>query len=55
MLGLRASRQDSLFAQKLALDDYQKYLDGLGDSLFNSGTDKERINVLSVSEKVSVS
>ena len=36
-------------------DDATKYIDRLGDSLFNSGTDKERTNVLSVSEKVSVS
>jgi integrase len=36
-------------------DDANKYIDRLGDSLFNSGTDKERTNVLSVSEKVSVS
>ena len=36
-------------------DDANKYIDRLGDSLFNSGTDKERRNVLSVSEKVSVS
>jgi len=35
-------------------DDANKYIDRLGDSLFNSGTDKERTNVLSVSEKVSV-
>ena len=36
-------------------DDANKYIDRLGDSLFNTGTDKERTNVLSVSEKVSVS
>lgn len=36
-------------------DDATKYIDRLGDSLFNSGTDKERTNVLSVSEKASVS
>ena len=36
-------------------DDASKYIDRLGDSLFNTGTDKERTNVLSVSEKVSVS
>ncbi len=36
-------------------DDANKYIDRLGDSLFNSGTDKERTNVLPVSEKVSVS
>ena len=37
------------------IDDATKYIDRLGDSLFNTGTDKERTNVLSVSEKVSVS
>ena len=35
-------------------DDASKYIDRLGDSLFNSGTDKERTNVLSATEKVSV-
>jgi hypothetical protein len=36
-------------------DDASKYIDRLGDSLFNSGTDKERTNVLSVTQKISVS
>jgi integrase len=35
-------------------DDATKYVDLLGDSLFNTGTDKERTNVVSVSRKVSV-
>jgi integrase len=35
-------------------DDASKYIDRLGDSLFNTGTDKERTNVLSATEKVSV-
>ena len=34
-------------------DDASKYVDRLGDSLFNSGTDKERTNLLSVTQKVS--
>lgn len=34
-------------------DDSAKYVDRLGDSIFNSGTDKERTNVLSVAMKVS--
>jgi len=32
-------------------DDSTKYIDRLGDSLFNTGTDKERTNVLSVGLK----
>ena len=32
-------------------DDSAKYVDRLGDSIFNSGTDKERTNVLSVAMK----
>ena len=36
-------------------DDANEYIDRLGDSLFNSGTDKERTNVLSVTQKISVS
>ena len=35
-------------------DDANKYIDRLGDSLFNTGTDKERTNVLSVTQKISV-
>ena len=35
-------------------DDASKYIDRLGDSLFNTGTDKERTNVLSVTKKISV-
>lgn len=35
-------------------DDASKYIDRLGDSLFNTGTDKERTNVLSATEKISV-
>jgi integrase len=34
-------------------DDSTKYIDRLGDSLFNTGTDKERTNVLSVGLAVS--
>jgi integrase len=32
-------------------DDSTKYIDRLGDSLFNTGTDKERTNILSVALK----
>jgi integrase len=35
-------------------DDANKYMDRLGDSLFNSGTDKERTNVFPVTLKESV-
>ena len=35
-------------------DDANKYIDRLGDSLFNAGTDKERTNLLSVTQKISV-
>ena len=35
-------------------DDATKYVDLLGDSLFNPGTDKERTNVVSVNRKASV-
>jgi integrase len=35
-------------------DDAMKYIDRLGDSLFSSGTAKERPKVISVSEKLSV-
>ena len=35
-------------------DDASKYIDRLGDSLFNTGTDKERTNVISVTLKESV-
>jgi integrase len=35
-------------------DDAMKYIDRLGDSLFTSGTAKERPKVISVSEKLSV-
>ena len=35
-------------------DDATKYVDLLGDSLFNPGTDKERTNVVSVNRKVRV-
>ena len=35
-------------------DDATKYVDLLGDSLFNTGTDKERTNVVIVNRKVSV-
>ena len=34
-------------------DDASRHEDRLGDSLFNSGTDKERTNLLSVTQKVS--
>lgn len=35
-------------------DDANKYIDRLGDSLFNTGTDKERTNVLSATQKIRV-
>jgi integrase len=35
-------------------DDANKYIDRLGDSLFNTGTDKERTNIFSVTLKESV-
>lgn len=35
-------------------DDANKYIDRLGDSLFNTGTDKERTNVLSVALKATI-
>jgi len=34
-------------------DESVKYVDRLGDSIFNTGTDKERTNVLSVALKAS--
>ena len=36
-------------------DDANKYIDRLGDSLFNTGTDKERTNIFPVTLKESVS
>ena len=35
-------------------DDANKYIDRLGDSLFNTGTDKERTNIFSITLKESV-
>jgi len=35
-------------------DDASKYVDRLGDFLFNTGTDKERTNLLSVTQKIRV-
>jgi hypothetical protein len=37
----------------LYADDAALYLDRLGDSVFNTGTDKERTNVFTVTQKVS--
>ena len=40
-------------ARYLAKNESVKYVDRLGDSIFNTGTDKERTNVLSVALKAS--